>query len=63
MSFLERPDKSDRKYGENSFIKRDLYIKDLESYCTMIEDRLIVAQEDIDKLLLRIEAVNKHSWT
>lgn len=59
MSFLERPDKSDSVYGGNSFTKRDLYIKDLESYCTTIEDRLVATQEALDKLLLKIETYNK----
>lgn len=61
MSLLERPDKYDHRYGQTGFTKRDLYITDLEKYCDLIEEKLISTQEAMDKLLTRIETLNKPS--
>jgi hypothetical protein len=62
MSFLDRPDKTDSRYSNaDGFIRKTLYIEELESYCDLIEERLILTQESLDKLLLKIESVNKQS--
>ena len=63
MLFTDRPDKYSRRYGSSGFTKRDLYINDLESYCDAIEKRLIETQEALDKLLAKVETINRPSWT
>lgn len=62
MTFIDRPDKYSQRYGNSGFTKRDLYINDLESYCDAIEKRLVETQEALDKLLAKVETINRPSW-
>jgi hypothetical protein len=60
--FLERPSRNDPRYGERGFIHRHLYISDLESYCSALEEKCISLQEALDKLLTSTKTINQETW-